>query len=121
MADEVVGAVIRRAARLLFLFFSILTRNHNDISTKGVGDQSFVKMEKIIFFRGYLGSDDDSVWPLAEEYTRCLFSLPLIRGWWENCWFCSRTSFRRERGRQAIRKYLDHCGLAGQEWSIHIV
>ena len=46
MADEVVGAVIRRAAR--FLFFSILTRNHNDISTKGV----VVKMEKIIFFQG---------------------------------------------------------------------
>ena len=71
LADEVVGAVIRRAAR--FLFFSILTRNHNDISTKGV----VVKMEKIIFFRGYLGSDDDSVWPLAEEYTRCLFFTPL--------------------------------------------
>ena len=72
LADEVVGAVIRRAAR--FLFFSILTRNHNGISTKGVGDQSFVKMEKIIIFRGYLGSDDDSVWPLAEEYTRSIFT-----------------------------------------------
>ena len=119
MADEVVGAVIRRAAR--FLFFSILT--HNCISTKGVVDQSFVKMikmEKKIIFRGYLGSDDDSVWPLAEEYTRSIL-IPLIRGWWENFWFCGRTGFRRERGRQAIRKYLDHCGLAGQEWSIHIV
>ena len=57
MADEVVGAVIRRAARFLFLFFSILffsilTRNQNCISTKGVVDQSFVKMEKIIFFQG---------------------------------------------------------------------
>ena len=75
LADEVVGAVIRRAAR--FLFFSILRRNHNCISTKGVVDQSFVKMikmEKKIIFRGYLGPDDDSVWPLAEEYTRSIFT-----------------------------------------------
>ena len=52
LADEVVGAVIRRAAR--FLFFSILRRNHNGISTKGVVDQSFVKMVKMEknFFSG---------------------------------------------------------------------
>ena len=32
----------------------------------------------------------------------------------------SNCCFFREEGRKAIRKYLDLCGLAGQEWSIHI-